>query len=148
MFSDKLIKPKNHPILKKILPWLSGEDWKRIRSIVSPTFTSGKMKRMFPMVGQCLDEFLNCLEGYAKDGKVVNIKEMFGNLTMDTIASCAFATKTNAQKDPNSPFIRNALKIFNIKLYRLLLTLFLPKRVLRLFGIYSVIEESANQFFF
>ena len=41
-------------IMSKNLALLTGEDWKRIRAIISPTFTSGKMKRMYPMMKICV----------------------------------------------------------------------------------------------
>jgi len=73
---------------------------------------------------------------------------MHGNFTMDVIASCAFATKTNAQKDPNDQFIVNGKKIFNFKASKVIPALIFPKFLNNLLNIKSAIDESANQFFF
>ena len=58
LFADR--RPKSsiqHPITSKNLVELTGDDWKRVRSISNPTFTSGKMKRMFPLIRDCLQDF-------------------------------------------------------------------------------------------
>ncbi|CAG2175283.1 unnamed protein product, partial [Oppiella nova] len=43
LFSDRVYRPAPHEVLDKNLIHSRGEDWKRLRSIMSPTFTSGKM---------------------------------------------------------------------------------------------------------
>ncbi|XP_054160994.1 cytochrome P450 3A21-like [Oppia nitens] len=146
-FADRTRKRRIHPILKHHLIESSGDDWKRLRSIITPTFTSGKMKKMYPMIADCLNDFVNALDVYARDKQEVNIKDMYGNFTMDVIATCAFATKTNTHKDPNNPFMVNTLKIFNPKLYRILPAIVLPNFVQKALGFFGF-DESANDFFF
>lgn len=48
-----------------------GEKWKRIRSIVTPTFSSGKLRRMKPLV----DESLMVLE----KNILSKVAERYGN---------------------------------------------------------------------
>ncbi|CAG2102955.1 unnamed protein product, partial [Medioppia subpectinata] len=103
VFPDRNRNRVVHPILGKHLVTVCGDDWKRIRSIVTPTFSSSKMKNMFPMIRNCLQNFINELEVLAIDGKEVNVKTLYGQYTMDVISTCAFATKTNTYKDPNDP---------------------------------------------
>jgi len=40
---------KGDPHIGKMLIFLKGEEWKQMRSALSPTFTTGKIKRMFNM---------------------------------------------------------------------------------------------------
>ena len=148
IFTDRNRNRRLHPILSRHLVAESGDDWKRIRSIVTPTFTSGKMKKMYPMVRECLQEFLDVLETYAKDRKDINVKLAYGNYTMDVIATCAFATKTNSHKDPNNPFILSAQKVFAANPLKMISLLVFPNFLLKMLNIRHPAEESANQFFF
>jgi cytochrome P450 len=147
-FTNRKELKTEHSILNNNLFVSRGDQWKRIRSIASPTFTSGKMKKMYSMIRLCLQEFLDHLEISAKEGKDINLKEMHGNFTMDVIASCAFATKTNAHKDPNNPFFLNGKKIFDIKATNFIPTQVFPKFLNNILNIKSPFDESANQFFF
>ncbi len=148
IFTNRRKLKTYHPILNYHLFNSRGDDWKRIRSIVSPTFTSGKMKRMYPSIRECVTELLDNLETYANEGKDVNIKDIHGSLTMDVIAKCAFATKTNAIKDPNNQFIVNGKKIFAFKATQFIPSLLFPLYLNKILNIKSALDESANQFFF
>jgi cytochrome P450 len=147
-FTNRKELKTEHHIINNTLFFSRGEQWKRIRSIISPTFTSGKMKKMYSMIRHCLQEFLDHLETFAKEGKDINLKNMHGNFTMDVIASCAFATKTNAHKDPNNPFFLNGKKIFDFKAIRVIPALLFPKFLNNILNVKSFFDESANQFFF
>ncbi|CAG2107875.1 unnamed protein product [Medioppia subpectinata] len=147
-FTDRMVLKTKHPILDKHLVNARGDDWKRIRAVVSPTFSSGKIRRMEALVSACVHTFAGVLETYAQTGQTVNIKDLFGNFTMDVIASCAFATKTDTHNDPLNPFVTNARKIFNVELKKALPSLLLPTFVLKLLKIRSIHNEKANEFFF
>jgi cytochrome P450 family 3 subfamily A len=123
------------------------DDWKRLRSIASPTFTSGKMKKMYPSIRECLEEFLEHLETFAKEEKDINLKDMHGNYTMDVIATCAFATKTDSHKDPNNPFTVNAKNAFDFKAYRVIPLVIFPKILLKILNLKTSGNEKANDFF-
>ncbi|XP_054166760.1 cytochrome P450 3A14-like [Oppia nitens] len=147
LFPDRKTRRINHEVLSKNLFFSEGEDWKRYRSITSPTFTSGKMKKMYPMIRECLKEYLKTLDDLAINKSDINLKDMNGNFTMDVIATCAFATKTNAHKEPNNAFVINARKIFDFSFVRVLGLLVLPKQILELIDLKSASDESSNQFF-
>jgi len=66
---------------------------------------------------------------------------------MDVIAKCAFATATNAHKDPNDPFIVNAKMFFDFKLWRLILAIILPSFALKLIGLKSITPGNPLEFF-
>ena len=123
------------------------DSWKRLRSIMSPTFTSKKMKNMYELIRECSKEYEASFDFYAQSGKEANMKTLHGNFTMDVIAKCAFATKTNSHKDQNDPFVKNAKEIFNFKIWRLLLVEFFPKWFLQLVGISSFSSEAGFDFF-
>ncbi|CAG2167370.1 unnamed protein product [Oppiella nova] len=101
--------------------------WKRLRAIVSPTFTSAKLRGMYALISHCCEDFLNTLDKDVSNGmNEVELKQLMGAYTMDVIASCAFATEINSYADPNNPFTMNAFNFINIPVWKGMLSLLLP----------------------
>nr|XP_014290842.1 cytochrome P450 6a2-like isoform X1 [Halyomorpha halys] len=93
------IKISEKDVLNQHLFNLDGERWRALRVKLTPTFTSGKMKAMFPL-------FINCAEAFdslilSKIGCDVEIKDLVGRLMTDIICSCAFGLDSNTIKDPD-----------------------------------------------
>ena len=136
-----------HDIISKNLFDAEDQFWKRIRTLVTPTFTSGKMKKMYSLIDDCAKYAIDNLESHVVSQKPVMIKDVFSCLTMDVIAKCAFGTDTNAKEDPYNPFVINGLELFNIKVYKVLLITLCPKFILKLLRVQSVVSEKNNEFF-
>lgn len=64
----------SHPVMKHNLANIHGNDWKRVRSILSPSFTSSKMMKMYPLMEDCLTDFMVPLDDLAKTKSNVNLK--------------------------------------------------------------------------
>jgi cytochrome P450 len=56
------------PLEAKNLFNMQGHNWKEMRTKLSPTFTSGRMKAMFPLVMECATQLEEFMEGLAKKG--------------------------------------------------------------------------------
>lgn len=90
---------------KLFLIFLTGDQWKKVRALMSPSFTSGKMKRMFRFMDGCADDLLEYLNelcaaqrqknGTDKEPKeyTVKIDEAFAMYSMDGIATCGYGLK-------------------------------------------------------
>ncbi len=135
-----------NPISRIDLVNQKDEEWKRLRSIASPTFTSGKMKKMYPLMTKCAQEFVEALKNEAISQNEIDLKQMHGNFTMDVIAKCAFATTTNSHKDPENPFIKHAKNVFNFRVWKLALIVIFPEFLLKLMRITANSNESSNFF--
>jgi len=84
---------------------LSGHRWKMLRSKLSPTFTSGKIKGMFPLVHECVQQLLECLrEECKKNNGSVEMQDLLLRYCADVIGSCAFGISCNSLKNPDSEF--------------------------------------------
>ncbi|CAG2103742.1 unnamed protein product, partial [Medioppia subpectinata] len=147
VFDDRTANRFSHPLLSKDLNVAVGEDWKRQRSVISPVFTTGKMKQMFPLIEECVRELLDAMKPYVNTGREINMKALYGNYTMDVISRCAFGAKVNAQTQPDNPVVKMAGKPFNPKLYRYLALMVLPKWLLELFRATHNAEEDCVKFF-
>lgn len=55
---------------------LEGEKWKRLRSKLSPTFTSGKLKLMFPLIKEICDELIKTCDTALNESDVIELKEI------------------------------------------------------------------------
>ncbi|CAO2630630.1 Cytochrome P450 3A1 [Lemmus lemmus] len=87
------------------------EEWKRIRAVLSPTFSSGKLKEMFPIIEQYGDTLVKYLKREAEKGKPLNMKEVFGAYVMDVIMSTAFGVNVDSLNNPKDPFVEKMLNI-------------------------------------
>ncbi|XP_054157203.1 cytochrome P450 3A9-like [Oppia nitens] len=132
-------------VLDHSLLMVRDDEWKRQRSIVSPSFTTGKLRKMMTLVEHCIDSVDRVLDKVATDGNEIEMKGLMGNYTMDGIASCAFATKTDTHNDPNNPFVVNANILAAGSKWRTLLAS-IAGPVKRFFKI-SAINPSVHNFF-
>ena len=122
-----------------------GEQWKRIRTIASSTFTTGKMKKLYGLVRQCLQSYLEHLEELVGQEDGLQVKQLHENFTMDVIASCAFATQTNTAKDPNNEFTRMGRQIFDFKVIKAFPAFVFPRALNNLLNITTVLDHEANE---
>lgn len=92
---------------------LEGKAWRKLRSKLSPTFTSGKMKFMYPTVVEVADKFKNWLsETVDKQTNPIELKSALGKFTTDVIGTCAFGIECNSMTDQNSQFLEMGQKPF------------------------------------
>ncbi|XP_047493445.1 cytochrome P450 3A4-like [Penaeus chinensis] len=103
---------KQDKVISDMLVLKTGEEWKKLRSIMSPTFSSGKMKGMFPLVSQKADDLVSFCLKEARTKPAIDMKHNFSRFTLDTIASCAFGLECNSLGDETSDFSEKVDKFF------------------------------------
>ncbi|KAK8388435.1 hypothetical protein O3P69_020429 [Scylla paramamosain] len=134
-------------MVSEMLSLKNGAEWKNLRAVMTPTFTSGKIKSMFPLVCDKADALIKFSMKQAAQNTPVDMKVNFGRFTMDTIASCAFGIECNSLVEENNEFTRCADVIFNPPPHTVLKILFfrfLPK----LFRLLNLsINPPENDFF-
>ncbi|XP_031420381.1 thromboxane-A synthase [Clupea harengus] len=104
---------------------LTDEQWKRVRSILTPSFSAAKMKEMVPLINTATQTLLTSLEGYAESGQSFDIHKSLGCFTMDVIASVAFGLQLDSQNDPDDPFVHHAQKFFSFSFFRPIVFVFI-----------------------
>ncbi|XP_078113754.1 thromboxane-A synthase [Sander vitreus] len=104
---------------------LRNERWKRVRSILTPSFSSAKMKEMVPLINTATNAMMSNLSVSAESGQAFDIHRCFGCFTMDVIASVAFATQVDSQNNPDDPFVRHAQMFFSFSFFRPIMLFFL-----------------------
>ncbi|XP_047492928.1 cytochrome P450 3A24-like isoform X2 [Penaeus chinensis] len=101
-------------VMANMLSLKTGEEWKKLRAIMSPTFTSGRMKGMFPLVCKKADDLVSFCLKEARTKPFVDMKYNFGRFAIDTIASCAFGIECNSLVDEKAEFAEKVETFFKI----------------------------------
>lgn len=99
---------------------MEGQKWKNLRTKLSPAFTSGKVKMMFPTMLECSSDLMFALEDVVKANAAIDIKDLIGRFTTDVIGSCAFGIDCNTIRNPTSEFRQYEKKVLEVNSVRLL----------------------------
>nr|XP_056722564.1 cytochrome P450 3A21-like [Euleptes europaea] len=126
------------------------EHWKRIRTVLSPTFTSGKLKDMFPIIVHHTNSLLKNIQVKAERGELLDIKDLFGAYSMDVVTSTSFGVTTDSMNNPEDPFVKEAQKLvkldFAAPLFILLYVFPFLTPLLKMMGM-SIFPRDATKFF-
>ncbi|XP_055680720.1 probable cytochrome P450 6d5 [Lutzomyia longipalpis] len=86
---------------------LTGQKWHKLRIKLTPTFTSGKLRAMFPSVMSSAENMqkhlLKNLNNHS-EGNVHEVRDLTARFLTDLIASVAFGINVNSIADPNAHF--------------------------------------------
>ncbi|XP_052023981.1 cytochrome P450 3A9-like [Apodemus sylvaticus] len=104
-------------ILKKAITLSEDEEWKRLRTLLSPTFTSGKLKEMFPIINQYADLLVKNVKHEAEKGNPIIMKDIFGAYSMDVIISTSFGVNVDSLNNPQNPFVQKVKKLLKLNLF-------------------------------
>lgn len=91
--------------------------WRSLRTKLTPTFTSGKMKYMFPTIVKVAQDFSAAFEKELEqsNGYCMEMHDMNARFTTDVIGTCVFGIECNSLKDPNVEFRRIGRRLFGRK---------------------------------
>ncbi|XP_046668194.1 probable cytochrome P450 6a14 [Homalodisca vitripennis] len=101
-----------HEYLSKHLFALDGQEWKDMRVKLTPTFTSGKMKNMFQLMGKCADQLQDHIDRVILHKGKFEVKDLIARFTTDIIATCAFGLEVNSIENRDDEFYRLSQVIF------------------------------------
>ncbi|XP_066496517.1 cytochrome P450 3A21-like [Tiliqua scincoides] len=137
--------------LDAILTVVTDDQWKRIRTVLSPNFTSGRMKEMMPIINRYGEILVKNAHRKVEKGEPVDMKELLGAYSMDVITSTSFSVDIDSMKNPNDPLVLHVKKFFKISLFNpmLMLAFLFPFLIPLLDKLFSgVISRSSVKFFF
>ncbi|KAM7343841.1 putative cytochrome P450 6a21 [Cochliomyia hominivorax] len=113
-FTDRGLfsNPRDDPLTGRLF-LLDGAEWKQMRSKLSPTFSSGKMKAMYPLVLKQADNLVQVLDNIIQEENHLELKDLMARFTTDVIGSCAFGINCNSLQDPQAEFRVMGLRSLN-----------------------------------
>ncbi|XP_061401512.1 probable cytochrome P450 6a21 [Musca vetustissima] len=99
---------------------LDGNKWRHMRTKLTPTFTSGKMKGMFPFVTKLAHDMVDVVGDRIMVNPILDVKDMAACFTIDVIGSCAFGLEMNCLRGRNPEFRNMCRRAFVVQRYGVL----------------------------
>lgn len=147
--------PNRHRMLEfELDPWrynllaLRDDHWKRVRTQLSPAFSSRKLMKMKPAIETVLVSLEKNTKLKAESGEAVDLKKFCGAFAMDAIAGAAFGIQVDSLVSPGDPFVKHAYSILDPKDPAFVLMMMFPwmTPLFRKVGI-KFIKDAATRFF-
>ncbi|KAI3412148.1 Cytochrome P450 3A4 [Globodera pallida] len=117
-------------LMRNMLSVLCDEDWKRVRNRITPAFTTGKLKKLIPILCDSSERLCKVIEkDYAQEQKELPLKDIYGRFLLDVIGRSGFSLDLNTFEEENI-FVEQARSVFNFgqrgQRIRLILAMFFP----------------------
>ena len=91
-----------------------GDTWHTLRKMLSPAFTTGKLKTMLePIEGIC-DKAMDHISKQVEKNQELDMKPVIQGFTLDSIAKVAFGLETNCHRGENQEFAKTSFDVFKI----------------------------------
>lgn len=97
----------------KSLIQLTGKRWKEVRSVLTPSFTTNKLRMMSPGVLTAVDELVEMIDDLAKTGKEFEISNMYQAFSLDVICRSAMGIDYNLQKNQDHGLLASSRMLFS-----------------------------------
>ncbi|XP_023943487.2 cytochrome P450 6B6-like [Bicyclus anynana] len=101
------------PLLRNLF-FADGDLWRLLRQRMTPTFTSGKLKAMFPLVVERAERLQARALAAAAGGRPLDARDLMARYTTDFIGACGFGLDADSLSDDDSAFRRLGARIFRI----------------------------------
>ncbi|KOB51973.1 Cytochrome P450, partial [Operophtera brumata] len=101
----------DEPLLKNLFN-VDGDLWRLLRQRMTPAFTSGKLKAMFPLIVERAERLQVLLS--SSHGKTVDAREVMARYTTDFIGACGFGLEANSLNKEDSEIRILGQKIFKV----------------------------------
>ncbi len=153
MVKDFNIFPNRHSFFDIDSFWsknifsLEDNNWRRVRSIVTPVLSTTRVRQLCPIVRQCVQKLVDDLStGARSDSHVIDISQYYKKFVIDSILRCFFRIKLNSIDKISDEFVINYEKFLNYNKWKLLLLEIFSGFFAKLLSIKSPIDESIKEF--
>ncbi|CAG2164096.1 unnamed protein product [Oppiella nova] len=153
MVKDFNVFPNRHSFFDVDSFWsknifsLEDNDWRRVRSIVTPVLSTTRVRQLCPIVSQCVRQLVDDLStGARSDSHVIDVSQYYKKYVIDSILRCFFRIKLDASDKISDEFVGNYEKFLNYNKWKLLSLEIFDGFFAKLFAIKSPIDESIKEF--
>jgi cytochrome P450 family 3 subfamily A len=147
-FPKKLTVPWLPPYVRYSLFAISGPQWRRIRSIVTPIFTSGRLRQIGVGLKDPVQRNLNTVERRLGQGQTakMDVKQLCNFVNIDIIANVVFSMHLQSETSRDQPFFQRVLDMNRFSLRQVLTMLLVPRSLYSVFHITAFKTDSMNYF--
>lgn len=93
----------------------SEQRWQKLRSMISPSFTTGKMRVLTPKINECISHLLKNMNYVTGMRRTVDVVKLYNSFSLDVVAATAFGIQLDSFNEPDDPIVLNAKKFFSRK---------------------------------
>ncbi|CAF0944303.1 unnamed protein product [Adineta ricciae] len=99
-----------------------GDEWKRQRSVMQPTFSPNKLKEMRAIIDQCVTNLIEKLDEQKAEVEF-DITSLLQRMSMDILLNCAFGINLSKHEKLSVPFFQRCLQVFEFSFFQTILTM-------------------------
>ncbi|CAK1544725.1 unnamed protein product [Leptosia nina] len=101
------------PMLRNLF-FADGDLWRLLRQRLTPAFTSGKLRAMFPLIVERAELLQNRILQASEQSPVIDARDLMARYTIDFIGACGFGLNADSLKEDDSEFRKLGTQIFQI----------------------------------
>jgi len=90
-----------------------GDTWRALRKLLSPTFTTGKLKMMLHPIEGLADSTIDYVEQKAKDNPEMDFKPIMQGFALDSISKVAFGMETKCRLGEDPEFFKTTQEMIS-----------------------------------
>ncbi|CAG9791116.1 unnamed protein product [Diatraea saccharalis] len=131
------------PLFRNIF-FAEGDTWRLLRQRMTPAFTSGKLRAMFPLIVDRAERLQAYTATAATTGRTVDARDLMARYTTDFIGACAFGLDTDSLSDEDSTFRKLGANILNFRL-RDILVLYMKDIFPEVFKNFKIMDKVEDE---
>ncbi|KAM3961539.1 cytochrome P450 6B6-like [Aphomia sociella] len=110
------------PLLRNLF-FGEGDLWRLLRQRITPAFTSGKLKAMFPLIVERAEHLRARALKAAVTGRAIDARDLMARYTTDFIGACGFGLDADSLNEEDSAFRKLGRDIFTFNFRDAFITL-------------------------